>query len=60
MVFVDASDMTFDGENYNTELFQKDGIHLNHTGQLKWRDQYIKPAIERLHELYPELSEVKK
>lgn len=60
MVFVDASDMTFDGANYNTELFQKDGIHLNHTGQLKWRDQYIKPAIERLIDLYPELSEVKK
>lgn len=60
MTFVDASDMTFDGANYNSGLFQKDGIHLNHAGQLKWRDEYITPEIERLLEIYPELSEVKK
>lgn len=60
MTFVDASAMTFDGEKYATELFQKDGIHLNHTGQLRWRDEYIKPAIERLLDQYPKLAEVKK
>lgn len=46
--FVDASDMTWDGENYRTDLFEKDGIHLNHVGQLQWRDGYILPRLEAL------------
>lgn len=48
MVFVDAEEMTFDGENYRSDLFVSDGIHLNHTGQLLWRDDYIIPAIEEI------------
>ena len=48
MTFVDAEEMTFDGSAYRSELFIKDGIHLNHEGQLLWRDGYIKPAIEAL------------
>ena len=48
MTFVDAEEMTFDGSAYRSELFIKDGIHLNHEGQLIWRDGYIKPAIEAL------------
>lgn len=48
MTFVDASDMTFDGTNYREELFIKDGIHLNHKGQLMWMDGYILPALEQL------------
>lgn len=48
MTFVNAEEMTFDGTNYADELFVADGIHLNHTGQLKWKDEYIKPAIENL------------
>lgn len=46
--FVDASDMTWDGETYRTDLFEKDGIHLNHTGQLLWRDGYILPQLDEL------------
>ena len=48
MTFVDAEEMTFDGSAYRGELFIKDGIHLNHEGQLLWRGGYIKPAIEAL------------
>lgn len=52
MIFVDAEEMTFDGSAYRSELFIKDGIHLNHEGQLIWRDGYIKPAIEALIDEY--------
>ena len=52
MTFVDAEEMTFDGSAYRSELFIKDGIHLNHEGQLIWRDGYIKPAIEALIDEY--------
>ena len=33
MIFVNAEEMTFDGEEYAVELFISDGIHLNHDGQ---------------------------
>ena len=48
MTFVDASDMTFDGTDYATELFISDQIHLNHDGQLLWCNNYIRPMIESL------------
>lgn len=48
VTFVDAEAMTYDGERFTSELFVKDGIHLNHMGQLKWKDEYIKPIIENL------------
>lgn len=60
ITFVDASEMTYNGTDYRKDLFIKDGIHLNHTGQLKWRDEYIKPAIETLIETHPELASVRK
>lgn len=50
MTFVDASAMTFDGTNYHRELFRRDGIHLNHKGELAWRDAYILPALLKLWE----------
>ena len=59
MTFVDAEEMTFDGGAYRSELFIKDGIHLNHEGQLLWRDGYIKPAIEALINEYG-LEELRK
>lgn len=46
--FVDASTMTWDGQCYADELFIKDGIHLNHEGQLLWMRDYIRPMIETL------------
>ena len=46
--FVDASAMTWDGQRYADELFIKDGIHLNHEGQLLWMRDYIRPMIEAL------------
>ena len=52
MIFVNAEEMTFDGENYAEELFIADGIHLNHDGQLLWCNNYIRPAIENLIEEY--------
>lgn len=60
MTFVDAEKMTFDGTNYRDGLFISDGIHLNHTGQLEWCNNYIKPAIERLVSKYPSLSSIRK
>lgn len=57
--FVDAASMTWDGQNYKTELFVKDGIHLNHDGQLIWMQNYIRPMIEQLIEEY-DLEEVRK
>ena len=50
MIFVDAEALTFDGENYRTELFIKDGIHLNHDGQLLWAKDYILPQLAALWE----------
>ena len=46
--FVDASAMTWNGQRYAEELFIKDGIHLNHEGQLLWMRDYIRPVIEAL------------
>ena len=46
--FVDASAMTWDGQHYADALFIKDGIHLNHEGQLLWMQDYIRPMIEVL------------
>ncbi len=48
LYFVDASALTYDGQDHAVELFQGDGIHLNHDGQLLWRDGYIQPQLERL------------
>lgn len=48
MYFVDSEDMTYQNGEYREDLFIKDGIHLNHTGQLLWRDEYIKPALDRV------------
>lgn len=50
LYFVDASAMTFNGETYSEELFIEDGIHLNHTGQLRWCEEYILPILESLTE----------
>ena len=46
--FVDASAMTWDGQRCAEELFIKDGIHLNHEGQVLWMRDYIRPMIEAL------------
>ena len=48
MYFVDSEDLTYQNGNYREDLFIKDGIHLNHTGQLLWRDEYIKPALDQI------------
>lgn len=48
MYFVDAEKMTFDGNEYRTDLFVSDNIHLNHDGQLLWCNEYIKPQIKAL------------
>lgn len=50
MYFVDSEDMTYQNGEYREDLFIKDGIHLNHTGQLLWRDEYIKPALDKVIE----------
>lgn len=52
MTFVNAEEMTFNGENYAEELFISDGIHLNHDGQLLWCNNYIVPVIESLIDEY--------
>ena len=58
--FVDASALTFDGTSYATNLFNSDGIHLNHEGQLRWCEEYIKPALESVLSEHPELFSVRK
>ena len=50
MYFADASDLTWDGNEYRTELFVRDGIHLNRDGQRLWCENYIRPMIEMLWE----------
>lgn len=50
MYFVDSEEMTYKNGEYRSNLFIKDGIHLNHEGQLLWRDEYIKPALDRVIE----------
>lgn len=52
LYFVDSSQMTYDGKNYEEDLFQSDGIHLNHKGQLLWMQDYIQPIIEQLIQQY--------
>lgn len=50
MYFVNSEDLTYQNGKYRDDLFIKDGIHLNHTGQLLWRDEYIKPALDKVIE----------
>ena len=50
MTFVNAEEMTLSDGVYRDNLFRKDQIHLNHEGQLLWRDGYILPALEKLKE----------
>ena len=59
MYFADAQKMTFDGRSYREDLFVSDRIHLNHEGQLKWCEEYIRPMIEKLikQEGYADLIE---
>ena len=52
LYFVDASDMTYDGTSFAQELFIADGIHLNHDGQLRWRDGYILPQLRQIIEAF--------
>ena len=51
--------MTWDGQQYAQELFIKDGIHLNHDGQLRWMREYIRPMIDQLVEEY-DLQQLRK
>ena len=46
--FVDATAMTWDGQQYAQELFIKDGIHLNHDGQLRWMREYIQLCLRQV------------
>ena len=46
--YVDANELTYDGSSLDASLFRDDQIHLNHEGQLRWYENYIKPEIERL------------
>lgn len=48
--FVNANDLTYNGEKLDESLFVKDKIHLNHNGQKKWYENYIQPKIEQLIE----------
>lgn len=57
--YVDSSAMTWDGQNYREDLFIRDGIHLNHKGQLLWMKEYIRPILDELIDQY-NLTEVKK
>lgn len=51
MTFIDAEELTYDGENFHKELFISDGLHLNHDGQLLWRDKYIMPVLDELDKI---------
>lgn len=59
LYFVDASGMTYDGSDYTYELFEEDGIHLNHEGQLRWCNEYIRPQLDALIEEF-KLVHIKK
>ncbi|WP_455616951.1 GDSL-type esterase/lipase family protein [Eisenbergiella sp.] len=50
MTFVDASDLTYNGEEYNESLFVNDGIHLNSEGLRQWGDSYIALSLEKVME----------
>lgn len=52
LYFVDAEPLTYDGHTYAEELFIKDGIHLNHDGQLRWCRGYIQPKLAELIEAF--------
>ncbi|MDR2453525.1 MAG: GDSL-type esterase/lipase family protein [Bifidobacteriaceae bacterium] len=47
--FVDASDLTFDGQSFDESLFAADGIHLNRAGQQAWA-AYIIPVLDELRQ----------
>ena len=48
LYYVDAEAMTYDGQDYRTDLFRKDGIHLNHEGELLWCKDYIAPMLQQI------------
>ena len=48
MTFVDAEKMTYPNGKFQTDLFVKDQIHLNHEGQLLWAKDYILPILREI------------
>lgn len=60
LYYVNANELTYDGTEYRFDLFIKDGIHLNHDGQLLWCENYIRPQIEKLILEHSELGSLKK
>lgn len=46
--FVNATALTYDGEVFEESLFTQDRIHLNYNGQMRWYEEYIRPALEKV------------
>lgn len=46
--FVDASELTWDGEQYKESMFIADRIHLTDDARKLWCDKYIRPALEEV------------
>ena len=57
---MNANELIYEGTEYRLDLFIKDGIHLNHDGQLLWCENYIRPQIEKLILEHSELGSLKK
>ena len=48
LYFVDADTLTYDGSSFDESLFKEDRIHLNHKGQLMWRDNHIQGMLDKI------------
>lgn len=60
MYYVDAEEMTVDESGAHIkDMFIADGIHLTHESRIRWADEYIKPALEKVIKDRAELAYIK-
>lgn len=52
LTYVDAEDMTYQNKVFDRSLFVADQIHLTPEARIRWAQEYIIPALERMIETY--------
>lgn len=60
LYYVDAEDMTVNKlGKHRKDLFEDDGVHLTHEARIRWAEEYIKPALDKVISDHPELAYLK-
>ena len=60
LYYVDAEGMTVDENGKHRKyLFENDGVHFTHEARVRWAEEYIKPALDKVISDHPELEYLK-